>query len=366
METNFLTESDYTKILSFIAQTKKSQNDYQQHVLTLLNEIFGYNHTTFNLINNKLEVFNSRLFNLAESSNKSYYEYYYKTDIFNPKIQANLMISKDVISITDIMPTSQFENTEFYLDFLKKDMLYYELVLPLKADNKLIGAVGIYKEKDENNFSNKDLVILNRLTEFIASDLLAYLDYTNTLKNCQTYNNCFDESSTGIIILDRNFSIISYNRAAEASASKLHIGNSPYSSIQQFIYKVISEYSHEINNPHQVNIKFFYKTFFINIVARIIPSICEGMEYVYLMFITEESGKKYLTDNNPRANYNLTARETEILELVKNGLSNEEIADNLYISSHTVKTHMGNIFQKLQVKNRTAALHRINSPTEKH
>lgn len=51
----------------------------------------------------------------------------------------------------------------------------------------------------------------------------------------------------------------------------------------------------------------------------------------------------------------LTRRELEILQLVAEGLSNEEIGKKLFISPKTVKTHLGNIFDKLQVNNRFKA-----------
>jgi LuxR family transcriptional regulator, maltose regulon positive regulatory protein len=54
----------------------------------------------------------------------------------------------------------------------------------------------------------------------------------------------------------------------------------------------------------------------------------------------------------------LSEREQEVLELVAEGLSNQEIAGRLVISITTVKTHIGNIFNKLGVTSRTQALAR--------
>lgn len=51
----------------------------------------------------------------------------------------------------------------------------------------------------------------------------------------------------------------------------------------------------------------------------------------------------------------LTEREIEVLRLVTQGLNNAEISDKLCISMNTVKTHLKNIFQKLEVEDRTAA-----------
>ncbi len=52
----------------------------------------------------------------------------------------------------------------------------------------------------------------------------------------------------------------------------------------------------------------------------------------------------------------LTSREKEILNFVAKGSSNQEIADKLFIREVTVKTHLNNIFKKLNVSNRTQAV----------
>jgi DNA-binding NarL/FixJ family response regulator len=52
----------------------------------------------------------------------------------------------------------------------------------------------------------------------------------------------------------------------------------------------------------------------------------------------------------------LTARELEVLRLIGQGLSNEEIANDLVIGEATVKTHISRIFDKLEVRDRAAAI----------
>lgn len=52
----------------------------------------------------------------------------------------------------------------------------------------------------------------------------------------------------------------------------------------------------------------------------------------------------------------LSGREIEVLQLIAHGLTNQEIADQLYLSLHTVKVHARNIYSKLAVKNRTQAV----------
>ncbi|MVO07651.1 DNA-binding response regulator [Flavobacterium sp. TP390] len=52
----------------------------------------------------------------------------------------------------------------------------------------------------------------------------------------------------------------------------------------------------------------------------------------------------------------LSARELEILDLMAQGNSNQEIANSIFVSLSTVKTHNQNIFEKLDVKRRTQAI----------
>jgi DNA-binding CsgD family transcriptional regulator len=52
----------------------------------------------------------------------------------------------------------------------------------------------------------------------------------------------------------------------------------------------------------------------------------------------------------------ITKRELEILELIARGMSNREIAEKLFVSENTVKTHSSRLFDKLSAKRRTQAV----------
>lgn len=65
---------------------------------------------------------------------------------------------------------------------------------------------------------------------------------------------------------------------------------------------------------------------------------------------------EFVINDELRTKLGLSDRELEVLQLMAEGLSNQEIADRLYVSLNTIKTHSSNIFLKLEVKRRTQAV----------
>ena len=71
---------------------------------------------------------------------------------------------------------------------------------------------------------------------------------------------------------------------------------------------------------------------------------------------TEVSQKVEYRKNHVELHDDLTARERDILSLLTKGYENQRIADELFISLKTVKTHVSNILSKLEVSDRTQAV----------
>lgn len=64
----------------------------------------------------------------------------------------------------------------------------------------------------------------------------------------------------------------------------------------------------------------------------------------------------FIINEDQQRQLGITKRELEILELIAHGMSNREIADKLFVSENTVKTHSSRLFDKLGAKRRTQAV----------
>lgn len=74
---------------------------------------------------------------------------------------------------------------------------------------------------------------------------------------------------------------------------------------------------------------------------------------VYVKELSEDEKQQLETE---RQKLGLSSRELEVLQLMAEGLSNQEIAERLFLSLPTVKTHSSKLFEKLDVKRRTQAV----------
>lgn len=70
---------------------------------------------------------------------------------------------------------------------------------------------------------------------------------------------------------------------------------------------------------------------------------------------TNKKANPDLMDSMP-PDIDLSSREIEVLQNIAEGYSNQEIADKLFVSLNTIKTHTNNIYSKLNVKRRTQAI----------
>jgi two-component system, NarL family, response regulator LiaR len=79
-------------------------------------------------------------------------------------------------------------------------------------------------------------------------------------------------------------------------------------------------------------------------------------ERIVVKEVVVPEGKPFEVDENKREDLGITRRELEILELIAEGMSNREIAEKLFVSENTVKTHSSRVFDKLGARRRTQAV----------
>lgn len=96
--------------------------------------------------------------------------------------------------------------------------------------------------------------------------------------------------------------------------------------------------------------------FYVGLVAIVFTGlgIWAGLRLTSRQVVT--IGPEFILNQAELAQLGISKREHEVLTLMAQGWSNQEIADKLFVSLNTVKTHSSNLFVKLNVSRRTQAI----------
>jgi len=107
-------------------------------------------------------------------------------------------------------------------------------------------------------------------------------------------------------------------------------------------------------------IKDFSFEFYVGLIAILftILGVWVGLKLTRRkkIIVNKASTDEFKVNENTIRELGISSREYEVLQFIAQGYSNQEIADKLFISLNTVKTHSSNLFLKLEVKRRTQAI----------
>lgn len=109
---------------------------------------------------------------------------------------------------------------------------------------------------------------------------------------------------------------------------------------------------------YQFFVRDFTLEFYIGAVAAVfsVLGVWAGRRLTRVKVVV--ANPDFTCDEKNLQKLGISKREYEVLELIAQGLSNQEIADKLFVSTNTIKTHSSNLFMKLDVRRRTQAIQR--------
>lgn len=218
---------------------------------------------------------------------------------------------------TDFIPVKGLKETEFVCDFLSRVPLLYAMGAMLGIHDHAMGVLGLHRQARDTDFNVRDKEVLNRILPHLSRALL---------------DSHHVQPTMGVILLDENRCPLYMNEVAERVTQE----------------RSLSELLEAAATKQTVRTK----TGGYSVITVYLRGSGEAV-----MFL---SG---LEDTIPiRAKLSalcLTPRQQGVVVYVLQGLSNQEIAERLFISQQTVKDHLHDIYKKLKVHNRCALMARV-------
>ena len=178
------------------------------------------------------------------------------------------------------------------------------------------------------------------------------------------FESFINKSTTGCIVFGTSFTVYYCNNAALQICELFKDSEKNNSCVDFFINNVLANNSYAWISGME---KTLLLPSFEQVTIKIIPvannKINNKEKHIFMVIFemsNEVAKDEPIEDENENTLKDFSFRELEVINLVINGYSNQEIANELYISINTVKKHLSQIFCKTQVSNRTSLIHKIS------
>ncbi|OLS33775.1 response regulator transcription factor [Bacillus sp. MRMR6] len=303
---------------------------------------------------------------------KSYYNKYHHEDFMEPSNIPLELRGKEILRASD-MPEDLYIGTDYY-HYLNSLGLYYFMSVYLYKGTSCIGRIGLLRNKEEGNFTDDELEMFSIISKHLSQKLVLALEFNKTSQHYQLLNATTDNINCGVIILDNKYDQVYSNPAANQIAKEIiesknyylsdsiHIGG--IEPLEFFCKQIINDY--QLDHSSHQEFSFSNLKYSCNITP-IIFSIKDNESTTYYVIYINKHIKS--TDHSffqYGKEFKLTPREVEVLELLHKGYNNSQIASSLVLSVHTVKKHVSNLYNKLEVTDRLTLLSKINKKREEH
>jgi DNA-binding CsgD family transcriptional regulator len=382
-----LTSKDYRDILNLVYLANHCE-DIESFIDTLFPSIIQVFHAecvTFQLIEgypSHIKIVESRSF---KSDNHNLYEdkYYptlYKDSFYqhSPLLtEALSSSSKIVLKIGDSISFRDWESSVLYNDFIRPQHLYWELFLTLRRKNNLDGMITLWRSKKQPDYEDRDI----SKAEMLAPHLVVAARNIRLISQINTWKKHFlsadEANSEGLLWLDHKFTPSFFNAKARDICMQL-FSRMPYNTFNlekgefpipsciikdcSYLFDLLKAEEQPILWPREriiftesgkkfrIECSLIWKNDQINFTPNFMVTLSD---------LTDE--KK--PEANLQARFHLSRRELDVIYYLTRGLSDDEIAEKLYISKLTVHTHIKNIYSKLGAKSRIELFRNIQSLT---
>ena len=251
-------------------------------------------------------------------------------------------------------------------DLLRQHDLRDHLVLPLCYEKNPLGILSVFRGKEDPYFSQEDLSMLQDAAKCISS--VYYLDNRNNRKVLYYFHRFLDDMDIGAALIDRQLRIIDSNKSFRdyfeyVWKEGILTGKIPEytgdegSSISDF-QKLIYHFGPRIIvRPEKLRCDCMLYNYRLYTKPLAYANAFGEIETIYLIYVSQY--KKISTDETMDLLAELTPRETELLMLLTEGNDNTQISEKLHITTHTVKSHLQNIYRKLDVTNKTELITKL-------
>lgn len=306
----------------------------------------------------------------GDPNHEFWMEKYNRCFAHKDQISARLReLAPKVATLDQLVDFEDFLKSEYYREFLLPQSIHYMMFIELRTGNQLIGHIGLHRARHRGDFSPLEVAKAEELAPYLTSALQKTL-YLERIAERESIISCmarilpYDE----FLVLNADLELI---HASEKAAVILH---GIYPEVEPSEESMLSLPEDVLQCCRQLSVASWGSHSTRTLRKSIVPATAStGQANLVVHRLNDEHGRWFYvicletgpspasasSESVPRRlqSYGLTSRELEVAQLIYRGFKRAKIAEQLYISKHTVDTHVASIYQKLAVENSTGLVH---------
>jgi len=376
-----LKSQDFRDILDlvYVANSHSDLTAMRNDLLRAMEQVFRIDSANFFLGDSRysrwigIDITSAISLGIDEHYLERFGEHYYCYDPFLRELDSG----KAVFTTGEVCPYSRWVKLEYYNDFLKPQKIYHELAIVLRSGIKLCGLIALFRPREQPNFSQREIVKANILAPYLATALENIRLLSKIKEERKLLQIANEPYLEGILLLDYDFQTIYCNSRAKQSCLSLSRNRPAQTSEAEgenlpippeiledcLALKELFQNGKQITSPCRIRTVWAEEGKRFQIKTSLSQQPSPEVSSPYFLASLEDLSETYkIRGEMLKEKCHLTEREIEVIRGVSEGLTNEDVADKLFISRFTVENHLKSIFKKTGVKNRTELAGRVEFP----
>ncbi len=305
---------------------------------------------------------------------------YSQDDVFVRHMSDMLLISetekKYVWRIQDFQTLEEFKKSNYYTNGLVVHGIGFRawITFPQSWDRQQ-HTIAVFKSRSAGDFTEDEIHLLRQVGSFLETAMQAYQELVEAsmFKALLFKHGISSEESTCVLncqhrVIFQTESFDAARRASLGNCAIWEVAQRQLNGREPSTLPPGKSYSSEVrtaSSKYCIEIIPFWTS----------EDIIHKTQYLLLVRISLIESESRVSEERPVPqavsldscyvrlieSYGLTKREFDVLKLIVSGASTNSIAQSLFVSVSTVRTHIGNLFQKLNVHNRTELIAKLMS-----
>lgn len=360
-----LENDELDNILSFTAELgrlKELDPNFWERVFECLSELFGYRRPQFfpyadrtfgaPLGRTPREGATPEQMRDYRLENDYWLKHYSALDPFNPANTPSRLKNQRVILLKDVAREFEAPGLTDYVEYRRRNEVTDQMTTAIYSEGDLRGCLVVSRGLDEPKLTERDRTLFGALTVHLEARVNTLSRIAGQKLEIQFLEAVMDRVDEGIAFLDTRYRVAYCNRTAGRLLLSLTDTRDLDCAAHTLVTRRIL--------PGRTAALGRYS---LRLVPAVVPAPVGEPGVMYVLHISHASDAPPPVEE-AADRYRLTAREAEVLEMILTGSSNQQIAEALYISLPTVKTHVSNIFRKMGVTRRMELADRLRRPPE--